>query len=153
MHIFNFPKLTVQLATFMERRSSPTNTSLVTRPPSPSRLYKVKTAKSLPLPRVCTKPNATRRNGNCHHKGLQAPPYDWDWFCLFHLRFILPLSCPQLIYISAVESGHSRTWYPRAVKEFPMASGVENPRQIMGSRSQTTTPQEKTSESKARDPI
>ena len=53
----------------------------------------------------------------------------------------------------AVESGPSRTWYPRAVKEFPMASGGAHPRQTTGSGSQTTTPQEKTSESRARDPI
>ena len=65
---------------------------------------------------------------------------------------VYPATEPRPAYLSAVESGPSRTWYPRAMKEFPMAPGAAHPRQTTGSGSQTT-PQEKTSESRARDPI
>ena len=53
----------------------------------------------------------------------------------------------------AVKSGPPRTWYPREMKELPMALGAAHPRQTTGSGSRTRTPQEKTAEFKTRDPI
>ncbi len=55
--------------------------------------------------------------------------------------------------VSVEFTGPLRSWYPRTVKESPMAPGAAQPRQTTGSGSPTRTPQEKTSDSQTRDPI